>query len=90
MHPYFFSQVERHFRRRQQERLVEQQAAHIAIQRDRCPFARMQILTELGREIEDPVGFLSVQHPLRLLHIRQDGDDLDIGRSIHTTGKLAT
>ena len=49
----------------------------------------MQILTELGREIEDSIGFFPVQHPLGLLHIRRDGDYPDIGRGIHTTGKLA-
>ena len=70
--------------------VVDQSDSYLSREFTRRLLARMQILTELGREIKDSIGFLPVQHPLGLLHIRRDGDYPDIGRSIHTTGKLAT
>lgn len=81
--------IERHVGGRQQQCLVVEHAAHVAIEADVGLVAMVQVLVEGGGDVQNAVGLVALDEFLGLVHIGVDTRHTYVGSGVEALYELA-
>ena len=89
MYLHFRPHIERHFGARQQQCLVIEQTAHVAVQADMSLPAAIHLVAEILRYADNAINLRTTQHLPGFFHVPRAGHHPHVRRGIHPADKLA-